>query len=82
VGAALTLSDAGDAAGAASSLSGSLQVGAAALGSVVANLTHRESVLPLAFIILFSGLAALCAAWRMDDGSRPRLIPGASRTAE
>jgi DHA1 family bicyclomycin/chloramphenicol resistance-like MFS transporter len=67
VGAALALSDAGDAAGTASSLSGCLQVGAAALGSVVANLTHRGSVAPLSFFLLFAGLAALCAVWRMDD---------------
>jgi MFS transporter, DHA1 family, multidrug resistance protein len=82
VGSALTLSDTGDAAGTASSLSGCLQVGTAALGSVVANLTHRGSVVPLSFFLLFAGLGALAAAWRMDDGSRPRLTPGAGRNAD
>jgi DHA1 family bicyclomycin/chloramphenicol resistance-like MFS transporter len=69
VGAALTLGEAGEAAGTASSLSGCLQVGAAGLGSLLANLTHRGSAMPLSLVLLLAGLAALGAIRRLDRRS-------------
>ncbi len=67
VGAALTLSDVGEAVGTASSLSGFLQVGAAALGSAVVSFLHDGSTTPLSVILGFAGLAALCTIPRMDE---------------
>jgi DHA1 family bicyclomycin/chloramphenicol resistance-like MFS transporter len=69
VGAALTLGEAGEAAGTASSLSGCLQVGAAGLGSLLANLTHRGSAIPLSLVLLLAGLVALGAVRRLDRRS-------------
>ena len=67
VGAALTLNDAGQSAGTASALSGSVQVGTAALGSAVANFSHGGSAIPLAVMLLVSGFAAFCAVRRLGD---------------
>lgn len=61
VGSAFTLSDAGDSAGAASSLSGFIQIGCAAVGSAIANLLHTGSVLPLGIILAAAGLVSLLA---------------------
>jgi MFS transporter, DHA1 family, multidrug resistance protein len=66
VGAALTFSDAGEAAGSASSLSGFLQVGAAALGSAVANLFHTGSTMPVSIILLAVGVVAFLAVRGLD----------------
>ncbi|MFI4998247.1 MAG: hypothetical protein ACHQK9_00075 [Reyranellales bacterium] len=65
VGAALALSDVGDAAGTAASLSGFIHVGAAALSSAVSGLVHDGSAMPLSVILLFAGLAAFCTIPRL-----------------
>jgi DHA1 family bicyclomycin/chloramphenicol resistance-like MFS transporter len=60
IGSAATLSDVGQAAGTASSLSGFMQVGSAALGSAGINVLHDGSGMPIAAILVFTGLAAAC----------------------
>jgi MFS transporter, DHA1 family, multidrug resistance protein len=67
VGAALTFSDAGEAAGTASSLSGFVQIGSAALGSALANLMHTGSVMPLGVILGLVGVAAFLAVRGLGD---------------
>ncbi|UYN96730.1 MAG: MFS transporter [Enhydrobacter sp.] len=67
VGAALAFTDVGDAAGAASSLSGFVQIGAAAVGSAIANLLHSGSALPLAVILLATSAAAYLAIRGLQD---------------
>lgn len=67
VGAALTFSDVGEAAGAASSLSGFVQIGSAALGSALANVMHTGSVMPLGVILILVGAAAFLAVRGLDE---------------
>ncbi len=62
VGGGLMLEGAED-AGTASSLSGFLQIGAAALGSALAGTLHSGSVAPVSMVLLLAGLAALGAVW-------------------
>jgi DHA1 family bicyclomycin/chloramphenicol resistance-like MFS transporter len=72
VGAALTFSDAGEAAGSASSLSGFLQVGTAALGSAMANLFHTGSTMPVSIILLAVGVVAFLALRGLDRATVTR----------
>jgi len=65
VGTALTLDDADEAAGAASSLSGGLQVAAAALGSAAVNFLPKGTM-TLSVIVLSAGVAALLAVRRLN----------------
>jgi DHA1 family bicyclomycin/chloramphenicol resistance-like MFS transporter len=65
VGTALTLDDADEAAGAASSLSGGLQVAAAAIGSAAVNFLP-EGTMTLSVIVLSAGVAALLAVRRLN----------------
>lgn len=71
VGAALTLGDAGSAAGTASSVAGFLQVGAASVGSGLMNLFHGGSTVPIALVLLVTGTFALGAIFRVDVGTAP-----------
>jgi MFS transporter, DHA1 family, multidrug resistance protein len=66
-GAAFTLDEIGRSAGAASSLSGFLQIGSATLGSAVANTLHSGSTMPLAVILMVSGFVAFIAILHMDE---------------
>ena len=68
IGGAATLSDVGQAAGTASSLSGFVQIGAAAIGSAGINLLHDGSGMPIAAIMVFTGIAAACTVPRLGSG--------------
>jgi DHA1 family bicyclomycin/chloramphenicol resistance-like MFS transporter len=66
VGAAFTLGEAGSAAGTASSVTGFLQAGTAAIGSAAVNLLHSGSTVPMSLILLATGGVALMAIRHID----------------
>jgi DHA1 family bicyclomycin/chloramphenicol resistance-like MFS transporter len=79
IGGAATLNDVGQAAGTASSLSGFIQVGSAALGSAAVNVLHDGSGTPLAAIMIVTGLAAACTVPHPGSRTTPDSAPPVTR---
>jgi DHA1 family bicyclomycin/chloramphenicol resistance-like MFS transporter len=78
VGGAATLDHVGRATGVASSLSGFVQVGSAAVGSAVVNFLHDGSGTPISAILVFTGVAALCTVPRLmvrEPSKAPTAVP-------
>lgn len=67
LGSAMTLGDVGAAAGAASSLSGFLQIGSAAVGSALAGLLHTGSAMPIGAFFAIGAVAAFLAIRDIED---------------